>query len=521
MKKTMTTLIASVMAVSAVSAASFGSVYAADDLGALASSLGADTDYLNFPFVEEYTIGDDENAIKGYSDKSFYYAAMEVLVHNGEQKISDLQADASEMTDIEYSLSLSETIKDKFDELVDRVIYNYTYKNTSAKDKIPALLSTAEKANANKEYFHIGYRDINYKYVPDASSDAEEDLLGHYVTGIGMTDGSWTFNEKNYDKCILTLDNMNTIDGEKAFSEDTCIYINSETYDYYIPKYSDSAKEDIHIIALDDDAMLNSDTSDIFNIRLGDRPKCFYTITSTKLGVETIRNEENEFLDYCHNAYNGNLYIKADDIKIDCDSDSSNSMTVTNNDSTVEMRRSAGISTFTFDGKKYCVSGSYSETSDGAKENQMNNYFCYSDSKSSCDFYGRILDGFTFEPSDGSFFVDNSAGVRFVSNSKEMGNIFVSEKTEVKYDENGITGFFIDNDKDGKFEHKVEVGDTNCDGRIDASDASNVLAAYSAVQTGEKHFINEDLGDFNEDNVIDSSDASMILHKYAELSTTK
>lgn len=267
--------------------------------------------------------------------------------------------------------------------------------------------------------------------------------------------------------------------------------------------------------------MLNSDTSDIFNIKLGDRPKCFYTITSTKLGVETIRNEENEFLDYCHNAYNGNLYIKADDIKIDCDSDSSNSMTVTNNDSTVEMRRSAGISTFTFDGKKYCVSGSYSETSDGAKENQMNNYFCYSDSKSSCDFYGRILDGFTFEPSDGSFFVDNSAGVRFVSNSKEMGNIFVSEKTEVKYDENGITGFFIDNDKDGKFEHKVEVGDTNCDGRIDASDASNVLAAYSAVQTGKKHFINEDLGDFNEDDVIDSSDASMILHKYAELSTTK
>lgn len=65
---------------------------------------------------------------------------MEVLVHNGEQKISDLQADASEMTDIEYSLSLSETIKEKVEELVDGVIYNYTYKNTSAKDKIPAFI---------------------------------------------------------------------------------------------------------------------------------------------------------------------------------------------------------------------------------------------------------------------------------------------------------------------------------------------------------------------------------------------
>lgn len=65
---------------------------------------------------------------------------MEVLVHNGEQKISDLQVDASEMTDIEYSLSLSETIKDKVEELVDGVIYNYTYKNTSAKDMIPAFI---------------------------------------------------------------------------------------------------------------------------------------------------------------------------------------------------------------------------------------------------------------------------------------------------------------------------------------------------------------------------------------------
>lgn len=517
MKKTMTTLIASVMAVSAVSAGNFSSVYAAEDLGALASSLGADTNYLNFSFIEEGTQGKDE--IKVYSDKSYYFTAMEVLVHNGEQKISDLQADAKKMADIKDSLSLHETIKEKFTNLVNPTIYNYTFKNTSAKDKISALLSTAEKANTDKEYFHIGYKGLNYEYAPDETSEAETYLTAHYATGIGITDGSWTFNGKSYDKCILTLDNMNTINGESAFSEDTCIYVNSKTYDYYIPEYSDSAKEDIHIIAIDDDAMLNSDTSDIFNIRLHNKDKSIYTITSTKLGVETVRNAENEFLDYCHNAYNGNFYLKADDIKIDCESYSLNSMTIVNDDTIVETLFNPCNSTFTFDGKEYRVSGTYSDTSYTATGSEINNSFCYVDSKITCDFYGRIVDGFSFEPANESFFVDNSTGVRFVCNSKEMGNIFVSEKTEIKYDENGITGFFIDKDEDGKFEHKVEVGDTNCDGMIDASDASNVLAAYSAAQTGKKHFINENLGDYNEDNVIDASDASMILEYYAKTMT--
>ena len=70
-------------------------------------------------------------------------------------------------------------------------------------------------------------------------------------------------------------------------------------------------------------------------------------------------------------------------------------------------------------------------------------------------------------------------------------------------------------------ESGCELGDVNCDGTIDASDASLVLQAYSTLSTGGTTDINIELADFNDDNIVDASDASLILRKYAELSTSK
>ena len=64
-------------------------------------------------------------------------------------------------------------------------------------------------------------------------------------------------------------------------------------------------------------------------------------------------------------------------------------------------------------------------------------------------------------------------------------------------------------------------GDVNSDGLINASDASLVLHAYSALSTGGTTDINTELADYNDDNVVDASDASLILRKYVELSTSK
>ncbi len=94
------------------------------------------------------------------------------------------------------------------------------------------------------------------------------------------------------------------------------------------------------------------------------------------------------------------------------------------------------------------------------------------------------------------------------------------------------------------FEHKIEVetplggmisqfptelptiirGDINSSGAVDASDASVVLAEYSAVQTGKKETFTEiqkRIADVNRDGVVDAVDASEILRYYAEISTGK
>ena len=68
------------------------------------------------------------------------------------------------------------------------------------------------------------------------------------------------------------------------------------------------------------------------------------------------------------------------------------------------------------------------------------------------------------------------------------------------------------------------MGDPNGSGAVDASDASVVLAEYSAIQTGKKETFTEmqkRIADVNRDGVVDAVDASEILRYYAELSTGK
>ncbi|MDE5765221.1 MAG: hypothetical protein K2I00_09725 [Ruminococcus sp.] len=71
------------------------------------------------------------------------------------------------------------------------------------------------------------------------------------------------------------------------------------------------------------------------------------------------------------------------------------------------------------------------------------------------------------------------------------------------------------------YDKEVQKGDVNCDGKIDASDASLVLQAYSSLSTGGTTYLSSSLADWDNNGMIDSSDASFILSKYAELSTTK
>ena len=66
------------------------------------------------------------------------------------------------------------------------------------------------------------------------------------------------------------------------------------------------------------------------------------------------------------------------------------------------------------------------------------------------------------------------------------------------------------------------VGDVNCDGIIDANDASKILAIYSVHSTGgtpDEPAEQLKLADVNGDNMTDSTDASVVLAYYAYVST--
>lgn len=67
----------------------------------------------------------------------------------------------------------------------------------------------------------------------------------------------------------------------------------------------------------------------------------------------------------------------------------------------------------------------------------------------------------------------------------------------------------------------ITAGDTDGDGSISASDASNVLIAYAYLSTGKNLTLNMTQFDYNNDGIINSADSSAILAKYAELSTSK
>lgn len=70
----------------------------------------------------------------------------------------------------------------------------------------------------------------------------------------------------------------------------------------------------------------------------------------------------------------------------------------------------------------------------------------------------------------------------------------------------------------------MNKGDIDLSGSVDSSDASAVLAEYSAVQTGKKETFTaaqKIAADVNSDGTVDSSDASEILRYYSEASTGK
>lgn len=70
--------------------------------------------------------------------------------------------------------------------------------------------------------------------------------------------------------------------------------------------------------------------------------------------------------------------------------------------------------------------------------------------------------------------------------------------------------------------NNVIIGDVNSDGKIDASDATDILQEYSALSVDEHYFNSPTktfLADLTADNKVDASDATEALNIYADLSS--
>lgn len=514
MKKLISTLTAITMITAALPVMAYAEESENPDLKALASSLGSDTDYFNIPYVKATVVNPDGKT--EYTDTSMSISALEMLIHNGTISLNSIQSESEKMVEITDSSKVYNAVQNHSQDFVDGIIYSYLFKLDRTKNRMSEIIELAENSEKNGKYFLLMYRGLSDDYTPDMSGEYEKYLSSHTVVGIGITEGKWFFNDKEYDKCILTLDSSNVSENTNAFSENTCIFINSETFDYCIPKYSASSENDLKIIAVNEDVFLNGDTSDIYRIKAASLNNKIYTITTEKSGIETVRNADNEYLDYCHGQYNGDWVVKADRIKIECANyDNINSLYFFTGSTTVETELSVENSIFEYDGKTYYIHGGISKSG--------NDDFQYNDGEKKYAFYGNLAEGFCFEPTENGIILDSDnrdMSLKCIYNDLFNVNIIISEKTKVEFSENDITGFFIDKDNDGTYEEKIEIGDVNCNGTIDAADSSLILESYASLSVGKETKLFNGLADFNGDGRVDASDASGVLAVYAERATS-
>lgn len=602
--KKLTSILSAIALVSSL-VQTFPATAADTELEALAKSLGADTEYINAAnyFYDTSTLDTEGNRSVGYIYKSFVvpdshvllprgvsaYAdaslglsALEVIAHNGLITASDIAPGAKKLSDIKDSdelRSLIESYQSVKDSLTPMWFQmKYLINRYSLSDKAADMIKTAEKCQKDGKYFLIMYScwsttktDLEIKTNTGPKTETV-----HSAVGIGITDGKWTFGGKTYDKCVLTLDSQNVSDSSDAFDEDTCIYINSKTNEMYSPLYTPLSESDLHIIAIDDEKLINykqalNPTSE-FNTKTDeidlvwiDNNYGTYSITynDNEKGEVTL-DRDNDYLNYYDRLnYTHNFFLKSDGkYTIDCDmildtfgdggeiltSDKHISYWFSDSDCRAEIEKDHYKLIARYDPENWCH-----------RKNGNMPYYLYVNAVSEpvlgCEewhFSGSTFTDVDFQFTDEGVIIDGTDGIRtHVSTiaygadhdlyNENVGKVIEAgghgtdayditpgfarckvntlRKTLVTMKDDVFT-LRIDLDNDGVYEHIVEKGDTNCDGKIDASDASVVLECYSASSTGKGTFISAQFGDFNGDGSIDASDASEILAFYAKNSTT-
>ena len=580
------------------------------DLYALATSLGADTDYINIPNTFYKSVDYDDLARYNlynvpsfqpivstsasdmlasevsnlYSDSSLGTSILEVLSHNGVLLPSDIKAGADTLREIDSYDEIKDNIEYYSSVLKNNWIfnlyYNYMLNRISKADRIDRLVDMAEKSMKEGKYFLVMYgcfmEDMGAASVSseDGKYVIEYDNAGlsqtqqtHSAAGIGITDGKWEFEGKTYDKCVLTVDSLS----EKGFSEDTCLYINSQTKDFYVPAFSGSVQGELHAVSFDDTQMLNFNGSikptqdyplDDFNITSisafgGNRLTMDISCIEND-GGSTVYNygEANNYYSYLYNYY---VLNTKNAINVDCINDWYNTYGFRINDKD----KFAEVNFKNHDGSMTMEDGAFTFTksadSDSNVYHNPSNPFHigieikYYDKETApvgrriWYFVTNTNEDVKFTPAENGFYAETSGKSQITYNISDYegeetdlsvytervksktaaGMVDLSAGKVLISIKDNLPCVYMDNDGDGVFDDECRRGDANGDGKLDAADASLIMERYAKMSSvaakikeiDDDTYVISPYYDVNDDGVIDASDASAILAEYAHSST--
>lgn len=569
MKKLLSTLSSILILTSLISFSAYASETENPDLYALASSLGADTDYIN---IVNYSYNDIDNPnvdffyseflkncsnCDAYTDSEYLFkmslkagvcmgiSSLEILVHNGIISPSDIQPDAEKLCDVErnpkteYYISQYQGNQICFE--MDYYLHNIVANHDDA-ERCNRLIETAERNMAAKKYFMIMYYSSRG---------------GHALAGIGITDGHWEYDGMEFDKCILTLDsnNRNFDLTAKPFSEDSCIYINSKKNIVYIPKtkiLSEPANSNSAAFAsVDDETLINykgaNITSDIINTDFSDAAMLYLSHEPHKKYEISITDENGAINDmpevyatfqladymvypvkgvnfhiepknrtFLGEGYNDKFNIKTQRYFFAGETEKGHGIfDVSEKEQSVTAKDGKNIRyiiSTKYNEGYYSVSPHFNWEFDGVTDKNL---------KTRMTEKGMLLssDGIIeTQISTTDAVYDENGSLKDVKANQNKEKITAYNDILLSFDEEDNLRFYIDPDQDGVFDTPVQKGDVNSDGVIDAVDASLILTSYanqSVENENSASYLNETIADYDGNGVIDAVDASAVLTEYA------
>lgn len=550
------------------------------DLQVLASSLGADTDHFSFKNYPDAKVGDEmmsafkrqitpaeallarpQSALNANAGgECSGMSILQILVHNGIIKASDIQEGAEHLSDIIFDDKVNDILSYyQMTQLFQKqyLAMRYYHCNHDIGDSISDLVTYGKKAVDEGKYFYISFNS---------------NKGAHAIVGIGETDGEWEFNGRKYNKCILTLDSS-----FDSFTEKACIYVNTEENTFYFPAY-DYTENDAQITMITgDETLLNykgllspsyssdTNTDDLTEIEIGNYKYVnnksvgsdieFYitddngTRAYTSKGFEPLDITKNYFINmietnkqYTFPAAKNTKYK----LKINETSDAPEADSV-----------EADLFQITENCFRYCYSIGFDKNTEiEFGEHYMSRYV---PNYSSISFH--LLSEDTPYKNDEFYMYmvlgnnigtiamhDRNDGILLTTDQKF--DAFVSFEGLIKNDDSSIEAFkksadqhstyctlssvnnimlrynesddriaiFIDNNNDDVYDKELEKGDANCDGIVDGKDASMILSAYATQSVNNNPFcdVNVHYCDWDENGIIDARDATAVLTYYAK-----